>query len=328
MARMQTGSSRLGVGGRGIEQHSDVCAPRPRRWNRAALCLLAAMIWLPFGAHGADVETVARSLQFPEGTVFVGDTLYFVDYATSDVLRLAKGKVETVWHQDGCGANGLLAVPDGLLVACFDGGSVARISLAGRLLATIDRDDAGGQLVAPNDLAGDAKGGVYFTASGAGGPSGKVYYLGADRHVTEVAGGIAFANGLAVSPDGKTLFVGETPANRILQFAVGENGSLTDRRIFVNLGDLVAGGSPDGVRIDKHGNLFAALYRGQGFAVIGPNGHLVAQVRLPAAHHTNLAIAPDGLSVTRQQSMTPPWAAIAARWCAWQTRSRSSSVEE
>jgi gluconolactonase len=136
---------------------------------------------------------------------------------------------------------------------------------------------------------------VYFTASGAGGaPSGKVFYIGADRHVTQVADGIAFANGVAVSVDGKTLFVGETPANRILRFAIGANGRLTDRRTFVNLGDLVAGGAPDGVRIDKHGNLFAALYRGQGFAVIGPDAHLVAQVHLPAAHHTNLAISPDG----------------------------------
>ncbi len=255
------------------------------RWSRTQVCLLlAVMSWLPLAAHAADVATVASSLQFPEGTVFVGDTLYFVDYATSDVLRLAKGRVETVWHQDGCGANGLLAVPDGLLVACFDNGTVAHVSLAGRLLATIDRDDAGGRLIAPNDLASDAAGGVYFTASGAGGQTGKVYYISADHHVSAVAEGIAFANGAAVSPDGRTLFVGETPANRILQFTIAKNGTLTNRRTFVNLGDLVAGGSPDGVRIDRHGNLFAALYRGQGFAVIGPDGHLVAQVRLPAAH--------------------------------------------
>jgi gluconolactonase len=262
-----------------------------------ALCLLAALSCLPLAAHSAGVATVAHSLQFPEGTVFVGDTLYFVDYATSNVLRLSGTKVQTVWHQDGCGANGLLPVPDGLLVACFDSGTLARISLAGQPLGTIDHDDAGNPLNAPNDLAADAQGGVFFTASGAGGPSGKVFYIGADRHVTEVADGIAFANGLAVSPDGKILFVGETPANRILRFVIGADGKLSDRRTFVNLGDLVTGGAPDGLRIDKHGNLFAALYRGQGFAVIGPDGHLITQVRLPGAHHTNLAIAPDGLSI-------------------------------
>jgi gluconolactonase len=272
--------------------------PRRWRWNRAGLRLLVVVAWLPLGARGADVTVVARSLQFPEGTVFVGDTLYFVDYATSDVLRLAGGKVETVWHQDGCGANGLLAVPDGLLVACFDGGTVARISLNGRLLATIDRDAAGGRLQAPNDLAADARGGVYFTASGsAGAPSGKVFYIGADRRVAEVADGINFANGVAVSAAGDALFVGETRTNRILRFAIGTDGQLSDRKIFVNLGDLVNGGAPDGVRIDRHGNLFAALYQGKGFAVIDKDGRLVTQVGLPAAHHTNLAISPDGRSV-------------------------------
>ncbi len=265
-------------------------------WLLAALACL-----IPAAAHtarAADVAVVARALQFPEGTVFVGDTLYFVDYGTSDVLRLVGTKVETVWHRDGCGANGLLAVPDGLLVACFDGGTVTKISLTGRLLATIDHDDAGSAFVAPNDLAADAHGGVYFTASGSGGaPSGKVFYIAPDQSITQVADGIAFANGVAVSPAGDVLYVGETPANRILRFRIDAHGRLSDRQTFVNLGDILTGGAPDGVRIDRHGNLFAALYRGQGFAVIGPDGNLIKQVNLPAAHHTNLAISPDGRSV-------------------------------
>ncbi len=52
--------------------------------------------------------------------------------------------------------------------------------------------------------------------------------------------------------------------------------------------------SPDGVRIDKQGNLFIALYNGGGFAVIGPNGNLIKRVELPGQHHSNLAITPDG----------------------------------
>jgi gluconolactonase len=56
---------------------------------------------------------------------------------------------------------------------------------------------------------------------------------------------------------------------------------------------MVTGGAPDGVRIDGQGNLFVALYRGRGFAVIAPDSHLIRQVDLPAAHHTNLAISPD-----------------------------------
>jgi gluconolactonase len=252
------------------------------------------------GSRAEDVEIVARGLQFPEGTLFVGNTLYFVDYSTSDVLRLAGDKVETVWHQDGCGANGLGQVPDGLLVACYDNNTVVAISLDGKLLDTFRTDDAGRPFTNPNDFAADRKGGIYFTGSGSDGADlGKVYYLAAGRSVKEVAGGIHFANGLAVSPDGKLLYVAETKASRLLVFAIVLDGTLGERREFVKLADILADGrhdafSPDGVRIDKHGNLFVALYNGGGLAVVDPNGKLVKRIDVPATHHTNLAITPDG----------------------------------
>ena len=98
------------------------------------LFLVAAILstWSLGGANAGNVraEIVATDLRFPEGTIFVGNDLYFVDYARSSVLRLVGGKTETVWHHDGCGANGLVAVPGGLLVACFDSGTIVRISPA------------------------------------------------------------------------------------------------------------------------------------------------------------------------------------------------------
>src|ERR1700722_9589908 len=250
-------------------------------------------------AFAAPVEIVATNLQFPEGTIFVGNTLWFVDYSSSNVLRLAGRAVQIVWHQDGCGANGLVRVPDGLLVACYNSGTVVRVSLDGKSINTLSHDDAGNPFIAPNDFASDAKGGVYFTASGSGETaSGKVFYLDASQHVREVATGIRYPNGVVVSLDGKRLYVAESRTGRLLSFAIAADGTLNDRREFVNLSDILAGAghrvySPDGVRMDQHGNLFVGLYDGGGFAVLSPQGKLVAQVDLPAAHHANLAIAPD-----------------------------------
>jgi len=104
---------------------------------------------------------------------------------------------------------------------------------------------------------------------------------------------------LVVSLDGKLLYVNETRAGRILSFTIAPDGTLSNRRQFVKLSDILgdAGGkvySPDGLRVDKHGNLFVGLYDGGGFAVISPDGKLVAQVALPGQHHANLAISPDG----------------------------------
>jgi hypothetical protein len=67
--------------------------PISRRPSRLKFCLVAAIACLAAPraqtVRAADVAVAARSLQFPEGTVFVGDTLYFGDYTTSEVLRLA-----------------------------------------------------------------------------------------------------------------------------------------------------------------------------------------------------------------------------------------------
>jgi gluconolactonase len=268
--------------------------------RRAALALLLLLAALP--ARAAERETLAADLQFPEGTIYVGDTLYFVDYAASAVLRLAGRKVETVWHQSGCGANGLAQVPDGLLVACFDSGALVRISLGGQILETIRQDASGAGFTAPNDLAADARGGTYFTASGAEGRvPGKVYYLDAGHRVSERASGIRFANGLVVSPDGRRLIVAETPASRLLAFAIADDGTLSGPTLFADLDAILAPHrhySPDGVRRDAHGNLFVALYDGGGFAILDPDGRRLAQIDVPGAHHSNLALAPDGRSVT------------------------------
>ncbi|MBV9828840.1 MAG: SMP-30/gluconolactonase/LRE family protein [Alphaproteobacteria bacterium] len=266
------------------------------------IILLVATLWIgaQISARAAPpgTETVAADLQFPEGTIFIGDNLYFVDYARSVVLRLAGGRTEVVWQQPGCGANGLLTVPDGLLVACFDSGRIVEIAMSGATLATIRQDDRGQPFAAPNDLAADRNGGVYFTASGSAATPGKVFHLGRDRVVREVASGIQFANGVGLSPDGRTLFVAETPTGKVLAVAIRADGSLGAPQDFIRLRDAVAAGrsgaaKPDSLRVDRHGNLFVALYEGGGVAIVSPAGRLLTVVDVPAAHHTNLAISPD-----------------------------------
>lgn len=267
---------------------------------RSVLIIMAAL----FGALGgppawAAAEIVTTGLQFAEGTIFVGPTLYFVDYASSDVYRLDGRQAQRVWHQDNCGANGLVQVPQGLLVACYDNGTVVRITLDGRTLGTLDRDSSGKSFDRPNDLVADAQGGIYFTASGSGGAElGKVYYLPAHGDPREVANGIHNANGLTIAPDGKVLYVAESSTDRIFRFDISADGSLGNRRDFLDLDTVLAataGGrhTPDGVRIDRQGRLFVSLYNGGGFAVFDAGGKLISQVDVPGQHHANLALAPD-----------------------------------
>ena len=272
------------------------------RCLRVIFAVVAMVLATASTGFAGDVDVVASGLQFPEGTIFVGNVLYFVDYAASDVLRLAGGKVERVWHQDGCGANGLVEVQGELLVACYENGSVVRITTGGVLRETIRHDDAGGVFNSPNDLAADRVGGVYFSGSGGAGVLGKVYYRDSAGHVKLVAANISNANGLAVSKDGKLLYLAESGKRRLLTFDIGAGGGLSSQTELVKLADVLADGrhdvfTPDGVRLDGQGRLFVGLYNGGGFAVLTGGGKLVKMVELPAAHHANLAISPDGKSV-------------------------------
>jgi gluconolactonase len=266
-----------------------------------AIVYSAMLLALPVHAQtsASAPEVVATGLHFPEGTIFVGDTLYFVDYSTSDVLRLVQGNVEKVWHQDGCGANGLIENRGELFVACYDSGTVMRISTDGKVRETIRQDQLGGLFVSPNDLAVDAAGGVYFSASGNETVAGRIYYRNAAGRVQLVADGINYSNGLVVSNDKKLLYVAESRSHRVLTFDIDSDGTLSHEAEFANLSAVLADAqhqvfTPDALRIDKSGRLFVGLYDGGGFAVLSPDGKLLKKVELGAGHHASLAISPDG----------------------------------
>jgi gluconolactonase len=260
------------------------------------LAVCARVIAAPVG----DVERFASGLQFPEGTVFVENQLYFVDYGASAVLRLGADRdSQTLWRANGCGPNGLLPLADRtLLVACYDAGTVEQRTLDGRLLRVISHGAQGESLVRPNDLATDGHGGAYFTASGgADGIAGRLYHLraGLDR-ADMVVDHVQNANGVALSPDGGTLYLGESTTDKVLRFKVASDGSLDKGQDFLVLDQRLPGAgrhTPDGVRTDPAGRVFVSLYNGDGFAVFGPDGGLLARQSLPGTHHSNLAISPD-----------------------------------
>jgi len=274
-----------------------------------ALVLAALAIALPAAAPAQAPEVISRASSSPEGPIFVDGSLYLVDYAGHDVLLVRaepdNSVSKVIWHRDGCGPTGLARVPEGLLVACFDGRLVATVSLDGRTLAVIENDETGQRLREPNDFALDARGGAYFSGTGPWEPKpivGKIYYRTAEGKIRTVASDLHSPNGLVLSPDGKLLYVAESFASRLLVFTVAPDGSLSDRREFLKISEILpeAGTrsfTPDGVRIDHDGNLFVGFWDGGCFVVISPQGKLLARVNLPAPHDPNLAITPDGSSV-------------------------------
>lgn len=204
------------------------------------------------------------------------------------------------------GSNGLTYDPRGTLVLCEHGDRrVTRLGKEGRRTILADRYQ-GKRLNSPNDLVFKSDGSLYFTDPPFGLPrtfddpekelpfSG-VYRLSSDGTLTLLADEIKAPNGIAFSPDEKTLYITDVnPARSAwLSYPVRADGTLGDGRVFFDATDLIerGEGGPDGIKVDIHGNLYGA---GPGAVYIfAPDGTLLGSI-FTGVPTGNLAWGEDG----------------------------------
>jgi gluconolactonase len=252
--------------------------------------LLAPVLMFAAYAVGADLPPegvvvavkVAEVPGYTEGVVFDADgVVYFSDVYNGTVYRVeADGRV-TSWAVTGA-PNGHKILADGTHLVC-DGSqrAVLRLDSAGKVMGKASSECDGKPLRAPNDLTLDARGGFYFTDPGGSSkqnPIGTVHYVDAQGKTHLVAEGLAFPNGIALRPDGKTLLVGESHYNRVLSYEVVSPGRVGKMRVFANLpvkqGEQIAN-EPDGICLDAGGNLYVAHYGMRQVQVFSPAGKLL-----------------------------------------------------
>jgi gluconolactonase len=278
--------------------------------KRCLLVLLVLAGAAPM-ARGADVKVLNDDAHFPEGPIWYQGKLYYVEYDRNSVTTWDGAKNHLFWVKPGCGPSAVIPTASGeFLTTCYDSGTIGRISAAGKDLPPYSHDKDGHPFVGPNDFAPDHRGGIYFTCSGtAPGPviDGKIFYLAADGTITQEATDVHSANGIVVSNDGKILYVIETEDNRLIEFKIGADGSLSERRVFLNLDELthhVTHIYPDGVKMDSRG----LLYIGQNprdvhaplagtIFVVDAAGTLLRTLKLPSPGVPNLALSPDEKTV-------------------------------
>ncbi len=104
-----------------------------------------------------------------------------------------------------------------------------------------------------NDIVVDGRGNVYVDGGGIEGAPGIVALVSADGTTRQVAEGLAFPNGMAVTPDGATLLVADSWAQAILAFDIGPDGGLSPRRTWASVEE-----HPDGICIDATGAVWLA----------------------------------------------------------------------
>lgn len=245
-----------------------------------------------------------------EGPAVAPDgSIYFSDIPVGDdqgmILRFDPQTMKTTVFTDDSGkANGLIFDTQGRLLACegsdSGGRRVSRWNVkSGQSETVVDRID-GHRFNAPNDLCLDSRGRIYFTDPRYLGDEPRelehraVYRVNRRGNVREVTHDISKPNGIALSPDGRTLYVADhdngvdkidnsKPAPKqgpmkIYAYPLGSSGLVNgQRRTLVDFGEEKG---CDGMCVDEHGNIYLTVRSHQrpGVLVIDAEGKEVARI--------------------------------------------------
>ena len=231
------------------------------------------------------VELVDDSFVFTEGPTWraAEGTLLFTDIPLNQIYELTPPDSIEVFREDSGNANGLASDPGGLLLAAEHLNRRVSRTLADGTIVAVASEYQGSLLNSPNDLAVRSDGTIYFTDPpyGITEPQREldfngVFRVAPDGELTaEWEGAISTRpNGLVLSPDETLLYVADTEENLVAVFDVAPDGSLSNRRAFLE--DVSA---PDGMAIDPAGNLFVTVTTG--ILVVDPEGNEWGEITLP-----------------------------------------------
>jgi gluconolactonase len=246
----------------------------------------------------ASVERLATGCRWSEGPVYFGDAccVLWSDIPNDRILRWDEdtGAVST-YRKPSNNANGNTRDRQGRLVTCeHRGRRVVRTEYDGAITVLMDRHE-GKRLNSPNDVVVASDGAVWFTDP----VFGLLGYYEGEKAESElppavwrldpqsgrasvVADDIAAPNGLAFSPDERTLYVvasRETP-RKILAYDVVDGTRVANRRVLID----AEGGTPDGFRVDVDGNLWCGWGMEpelDGVRVFNRQGEPIGQIALP-----------------------------------------------
>lgn len=264
-------------------------------------------------APGAVVEKIADGFVFTEGPMWREGRLWFSDLQGNTVYAVTPdGQKETLIKEAGglatippgsyMGPNAMVPDKDGsVLLAQHGARRIARVGSDLTPVALIS-DYQGKRLNSPNDLVYAPDDSLWFTDPPFGlpqadtDPEKELSFNGvfryADGQLTAEITDLKLPNGIAVSADGKTLYVNNFgPDMKLMAYQIGDDGHVSGegRALLTYTGDEGPGG-PDGLKIDEAGNLWAT--GPGGIRIITPEGKILGLIKTPKAA-ANLAFGDD-----------------------------------
>jgi sugar lactone lactonase YvrE len=205
-----------------------------------------------------DMHTLKDGLVMGESPRWHDGRLWLSDWGTGEILALDDAGEAEVMARLPALPFCFDFLPDGrLLVVSGREGLLLRHEPDGAIVTHADL----ASLAPPpwNDIVVDAAGNAYVGCTGFEFPGGEfapgsIARVTPDGAVREVADGVAFPNGVAITPDGATLVLAESYGNRLTAWDIDADGGLSDRRVWADLGD----GVPDGICCDGEGAVWYA----------------------------------------------------------------------
>ena len=251
---------------------------------------------LPDLLEPGDSIQQATGYVFTEGPLWHPDGFYFFnDIRPGALYRMTLGQAPELIRRTA-GSNGMTFDLQGRLIHCEgEGNRITRTELDGEVTTLVDGYQ-GGRFNRPNDVVCHSDGSIYFTD-----PSMRIPFEHREQPPPEGEDGVwagacvyrvapdgdisilvtcEYPNGLAFSPDERTLYVANTRSTAYIHaFEITREGKLLSRRIFADMSKDIGPGIPDGVKVDTLGRVFCT--GSGGIWVFEPDGSHIGIIRLP-----------------------------------------------
>jgi gluconolactonase len=228
------------------------------------------------------MDLVAKDFTFTEGPAWnlKEGFLIFSDTPTDRLMKWVPGHPAEVFRKDANGPSGNAFDAEGRLYTCETRTRrVTRTDKNGAVEVLADKWE-GKRLNAPNDIVVSKSGQVYFTDPAFGWQSDHreldfygVYHIPVKGPMKVVAKPAGRPNGIALSPNGRILYVVNSDERNVRAYDVDKNGETSNERVLI----AKLEGIPGGIRVDEKGNLFVTA---NGVAIFSPEGKLLHTIEM------------------------------------------------
>ncbi len=224
------------------------------------------------------------------------NVLYWLDIPAGHLFRFdpATSSNDLIYHHNA-EIGGTTLQADGTLLLFCAAGKILRLDPATGATETIVssiKAELGSRF---NDVEADPEGGVFCGTMPSQNHEARLYRLARDGSVTLLYDDIALSNGIGFSPDRGTMYHVDTNKRLLYSFQYDEaTGTLADRTVLIS--EWSGEGYPDGMTVDREGNLWVARWDGRAVYRYSPNGTAAGRVRFPVRKMSSIAFGGESFS--------------------------------